>query len=47
MNSQPDPVNTDSDMEIGNLVIDEGEKKKPLKRKSMATVNTPVSSVIE
>lgn len=41
VNSQPDPVNTDSDMEIGNLVIDEGEKKKPLKRKSMATVNTP------
>ncbi|XP_051161140.1 PC4 and SFRS1-interacting protein isoform X2 [Leptopilina boulardi] len=41
VNSQIEPVNTDSDAELGNLVIDEGEKKKPLKRKSMATVNTP------
>ncbi|XP_077275361.1 JIL-1 anchoring and stabilizing protein isoform X2 [Temnothorax americanus] len=32
----------DSDLEIGSLVIDEGEKKKPLKRKVLtATSNTP------
>ncbi|XP_011875497.1 PREDICTED: PC4 and SFRS1-interacting protein [Vollenhovia emeryi] len=33
---------TDSDMETGSLVIDEGEKKKPVKRKALtATSNTP------
>jgi len=36
---------TDSDMETGSLVIDEGEKKKPLKRKVLSsTTNTPVSN---
>lgn len=40
--SQVEPVTVDSDAELGNLVIDEGEKKKPMKRKSMASVNTPV-----
>lgn len=35
---------TDSDMESGSLMIDEGEKKKSLKRKSLTTTsNTPVS----
>lgn len=37
---------TDSDMESGSLVIDEGEKKKSLKRKPLTTTsNTPVSNV--
>lgn len=37
---------TDSDMETGSLVIDEGEKKKPLKRKVLtSTTNTPVSNI--
>lgn len=35
----------DSDMETGSLIIDEGEKKKPLKRKTLtSTFNTPVSN---
>ncbi|XP_011640852.1 PC4 and SFRS1-interacting protein isoform X1 [Pogonomyrmex barbatus] len=33
---------TDSDIETGSLVIDEGEKKKPIKRKTLpSTPNTP------
>ncbi|XP_011172605.1 PC4 and SFRS1-interacting protein isoform X2 [Solenopsis invicta] len=33
---------TDSDMETGSLIIDEGEKKKPVKRKALiSTANTP------
>lgn len=37
---------TDSDMESGSLMIDEGEKKKSLKRKSLTTTsNTPVSNI--
>lgn len=33
---------TDSDMESGSLIIDEGEKKKPLKRKPLTSAsNTP------
>lgn len=36
---------TDSDMESGSLIIDEGEKKKPLKRKPLTSAsNTPVSN---
>lgn len=31
------PVNLDSDLEAGALVIDEGDKKRQLKRKSLAT----------
>ncbi|XP_028046922.1 PC4 and SFRS1-interacting protein isoform X2 [Monomorium pharaonis] len=32
---------TDSDMETGSLIIDEGEKKKPVKRKALTATNTP------
>lgn len=36
----------DSDMESGSLVIDEGEKKKSLKRKALTPAsNTPVSQI--
>lgn len=36
-------VNLDSDLETGPLVIDETDKKKPLKRKSV--LGTPLNSV--
>lgn len=36
----PSASATDSDMESGSLVIDEGEKKKTLKRKSMAVASS-------
>ena len=38
-------MNVDSDAESGDLVIDEGEKKKPMKRKPANTLNTLVRCI--
>lgn len=39
----PTASTTDSDMESGSLIIDEGDKKKSLKRKNVSTSsNNPV-----
>ncbi|KAH0953673.1 hypothetical protein HN011_005098 [Eciton burchellii] len=44
----PTASTVDSDMESGSLVIDEGEKKKPLKRKPFSsTSNTPDTSEVK
>lgn len=43
----PTASTTDSDMESGSLMIDEGEKKKSYKRKSLTTTsNTTVSFLL-
>lgn len=43
----PSASTTDSDMESGSLIIDEGDKKKSLKRKNVSTSsNNPVNVLI-